>query len=481
MKATLLLLFLFIVVGLSAELTFEVTYTGFNAEQQAAFQAGLAIWQPLLDAAYPVKINARFAPLTGYALVTIPNLTRNFAGAPQTNVWYPTALANTLGGVVLNPEEADVDFFINSSDPWYFGVDGNCPVTQYDFVSQIMKAVPYGLGYMSSFYISAGYGSYGMLNPSAIGLTTSFVWEPMQNQPVIYDTFIVNGSSQYLTDTANFTNPSPALATQLTGGNLQYYGSEGVANNGGQPPVLYASAFNLARTARLLDGTYQGTENVAGVPTSYMGVVLRNPAPIVLGMLEDMGWDVLYNTLRLPVTDLTATLEGNEVTLDWGAPDTYYDIVSYNLFRNDIPLDQTTELSYSDSDLTPGNYTYAVRVRYSFGISAYSNPVVVTVVTANEDNISIPVANMGLQIAPNPFGNRAEISYRLEKAARVQVNIYNAKGNKVYDRDLGYASAGIHSKTLDDLHSGQHLPDGIYFVRLRADGQTTVKKVLIVR
>lgn len=117
MKATLLFLFVLLVTGLTAQATIDVTYTGFTAEQEAAFEAGVALWEPLINSDVPIKINARFQALTGFSLVTIPNMNRNFTGAPLTNIWYPTALANAMTGTEINPGEADVDFFININQP----------------------------------------------------------------------------------------------------------------------------------------------------------------------------------------------------------------------------------------------------------------------------------------------------------------------------------------------------------------------------
>jgi hypothetical protein len=107
--------------------------------------------------------------IPGFVEITIPNLIRNFPGAPVQDVWYSTALANSIAGVDLNPEEADFDLVVNPSNNWYYGLDGNCPPGSFDFITEMMKGVAYGIGYLSSFYVQNGYGTYGALDPSVLG------------------------------------------------------------------------------------------------------------------------------------------------------------------------------------------------------------------------------------------------------------------------------------------------------------------------
>jgi hypothetical protein len=216
-----------------------------------------------------------------------------------------------------------MDMFIvgNTDHPWYYGLDDNCPASSYDFVSEVFKAVAYGLGYMPSFYIQQGYGSYGMLDPSVLGLTTSFPWEAMQGHPALYDTHVVNTQGQHLTDPAIFTNPSTALNAQLTGGNLRYEGQWGQAWGGGSQPILYSGAFNLARTARLA-GPLFDTENEPECPPVSLGRS-RYAAPIVLESSKTR-LDGQYAPLCLPGDLAVSTV--SMVTLFWSLPITPYDI-----------------------------------------------------------------------------------------------------------------------------------------------------------
>ncbi len=477
----LIALFVFICcTGFLSSATIEVTYTGFNAEQQAAFEYGKTLWEPVINASnVPIKINARFQQLPGFVIVTIPNLIRNFSGAPQPNIWYPNALANALTATELNVGEADVDFFIGSNNSWYYGTDGNCPAGQYDFVTEVMKGISYGLGYMSSFYVSQGMGTYGQLNPSVLGLTTSFPWEPMQGAPVLYDTFICNTQGQFLTDISQFTNISTALAAQITGGNLRFEGQNAVQNNLGEQPVLYAGTFNLAQTARLSNNVYSTTENIAGCPTGVQGAAHQKPSPIVIGMLKDMGWTFNLSSLLTPPQELEAEIEDSSIVLNWQCPVDFYNIHGFVIYRNDTVIDTTQELTYTDLNVANGAYSYKVKTLYSMGESDYSQAAEVTGTNDQTNNISYPVQ---IKNFPNPFRDQTSISIKLEKSTSALLEIFDIKGRLLNCLANNTLNSGTHNITWNGTDkNGKKLPSGVYFTRLKTENSSVTKKILIIK
>jgi len=470
-------------LSLFATADIQVTYIGFTTEQQAAFEYATSIWEPILTSTVPIKIHAVVQAVPGYVVITLPNLIHNFAAAPTQNVWYSTALANALTDTELNAGEADVDFIINPSQPWYYGLDGNCPASSIDFVTEMTKAIAYGLGYQSSFYVQQGYGSYGMLNPSVLGLSTSFTWEPMQNMPVLYDTFVCNTQGQYLTNTTLFTNPSPALNAQITGGSLRYHGTFGMQYYANQEPVLYANGFNLARTARLLAATYDSSENAPGVPTAYNGNVMHYISPIVLGILQDQGWVINPQSLLAVPTGLLGNVSGSSVLLSWQAPNTPYDIHEYRVYRDDTLLGTTTDLGWMDEDLQPGtSATYYVSAIYSLGPSALSEGAFVQMPSANDDPALSPSATLQLAVAPNPFSGTCHIAINLKQAGDLTLSVFDLKG-----RDLGIIHRSAHAQgSLDCTWNGkdakgQQLPVGLYFLKAESRGRSSVSKVILVR
>lgn len=78
---------------------------------------------------------------------------------------------------------------------------------------------------------------------------------------------------------------------------------------------------------------------------------------------------------------------------------------------------------------------------------------------------------------PNPFNPTTIISYGLEKAGNVNLDVYNILGEKVAALVDGFQSAGVHSVTFD----GSRLPSGIYFYTLQNGDNKTTKKMILMK
>jgi hypothetical protein len=85
----------------------------------------------------------------------------------------------------------------------------------------------------------------------------------------------------------------------------------------------------------------------------------------------------------------------------------------------------------------------------------------------------------GLEIRPNPFQGRASISFALERPGRASVDVFDAAGRRVANLFDGEREAGAHVLSWggrDD--AGRPVASGVYFVRLRAEGQTRMARVV---
>jgi hypothetical protein len=85
----------------------------------------------------------------------------------------------------------------------------------------------------------------------------------------------------------------------------------------------------------------------------------------------------------------------------------------------------------------------------------------------------------GLDIRPNPFDGRASISFTLDRPGRAAVDVFDAAGRRVTKLLDGERDAGAHVLSWsgrDD--AGRRVASGVYFVRLRADGQTRMASVV---
>jgi endoglucanase len=82
---------------------------------------------------------------------------------------------------------------------------------------------------------------------------------------------------------------------------------------------------------------------------------------------------------------------------------------------------------------------------------------------------------------PNPFNPETTIRYRLSEHRRVEVAVYNAKGQKVRSLVSGDQPPGRHSVVWDGRDdSGLRLSSGIYFYRMKASGFNQIRKMVLL-
>jgi len=265
----------------AVQATFEVTYIGFPTNAQAAFQRAVDIWASIVTSSVPIRVTARWKPLDPGVLgsASASSIWRDFGGAPRANTWYPVSLAEKLAGAELNnADSSDINANFSSTLPnWYLGTDGNTPPGSYDLVTVVLHELGHGLGFFGSMTVTSGSGSWGA--------GTGF--------PFIYDIFAENATAQQLI--TQFTNPSTALATQLTSGNVFFDGTEANAANGGQRPELYApSPWTQGSSYSHFDeaGFPAGNPNSLMTPLIGTAEAIHTPGAICIGMFADWGWTV---------------------------------------------------------------------------------------------------------------------------------------------------------------------------------------------
>jgi hypothetical protein len=91
---------------------------------------------------------------------------------------------------------------------------------------------------------------------------------------------------------------------------------------------------------------------------------------------------------------------------------------------------------------------------------------------------SAPPASYQLaQNLPNPFNPATQIRFDLPAAGRVQLAVYNVRGELVRTLVTGALPAGTHTFIFD----GSGLASGIYLYRLQAEGFAAVRKMLLAK
>lgn len=114
------------------------------------------------------------------------------------------------------------------------------------------------------------------------------------------------------------------------------------------------------------------------------------------------------------------------------------------------------------------------------GITVYNENGIV----ANADDV-VPVPVQGrfhLSIYPNPFNPKANISYELDQAARVNLCIYDIKGRLVKQLCHARQDKGQHAAAWDGTdQAGRTMASGVYFCRIETSIGSQVKKLVLVK
>jgi len=249
-------------------------------QAKTAFQFAVDIWETQIDSPVNIVVDAYWIPLgTGILGSSGPySVVRNQAGFPQPATWYPIALANAVTGTDLNASSPEIVAQFNSSyTNWYFGTGAITPTTDYNFASVVLHEIGHGLGFLGSMNKDLTVGEWGYSASLALPVNS-----------FIYDHFTENGVGQSL---LSFPNFSTILGDQLTSGALYFDGPEADAANGGNRVALYApSVWRSGSSYSHLAESFNGTPNALMTYSLSRGETNYSPGPVMLGILQDMGW-----------------------------------------------------------------------------------------------------------------------------------------------------------------------------------------------
>jgi hypothetical protein len=78
---------------------------------------------------------------------------------------------------------------------------------------------------------------------------------------------------------------------------------------------------------------------------------------------------------------------------------------------------------------------------------------------------------------PNPFNPETNISFRLHKAGRVSITVFNLLGQEVAKVTNRHYAAGVHSIRF----SGEGLSSGMYIYKMEAGGDSAYRRMLLVK
>ena len=100
--------------------------------------------------------------------------------------------------------------------------------------------------------------------------------------------------------------------------------------------------------------------------------------------------------------------------------------------------------------------------------------------SAADDNL--PAVTQVLGNMPNPFNPRTTVMFELAHEGMAEMAIYNVRGQKVRSFGMNVLPAGRHEIVWDGRDSsGRGASSGVYFFRLKTDGESHVGKMMLVR
>ena len=150
------------------------TGTTLGEQRRILLQHAAETWAHFLESDVEIVIQADFSLLGGTSLSATlafagpSTFYRDFPNAPEPQVFYAAALADSLAGFDLNPGDADILVTVNESidsDPnvlgghgFYYGLDNETPPNQADLLSTLLHEIGHGLGFSST--VDEADGSY---------------------------------------------------------------------------------------------------------------------------------------------------------------------------------------------------------------------------------------------------------------------------------------------------------------------------------
>jgi hypothetical protein len=258
---------------------FEVTYTGFPAAAETAFQAAVDTWACRIESPFPIRIDAKWEELDPVTLGSAgPFLHRNFDGAPVRDIWIPAALADLYAGRDLSPSRADIEATFNAEfRDWHLDPTSAPQPREYDLYTVVLHEIGHGLGLIGGFSVVDGKGVLGD-GEGADG-------------PYLYDRFTVDSEGRSLLSSPLYPDGSMALGAVL---------QEAVAFEGasvqqvyGRPAPLYAPSVWVTggSYSHLDEGVFpEGEPDGLMTPFVRPAEVISEPGDVTCAMLADLGW-----------------------------------------------------------------------------------------------------------------------------------------------------------------------------------------------
>jgi hypothetical protein len=125
--------------------------TTIGEQRQIVAQFAADLWSGVLVSPQPIYVAAQFNPLGANVLGSAGATSAwiNFPNAAYANTIYSVALAEARSNTNLNGNVVDISSQFSSDFTFYYGLDGNTPAGQVNFLDVVMHEFGHGLGFQN--------------------------------------------------------------------------------------------------------------------------------------------------------------------------------------------------------------------------------------------------------------------------------------------------------------------------------------------
>jgi len=294
-------------VNLEAKSKIIVNYKNFPTWAKRDFQAAADAWASYFASSVPITIDVSWVEIGAFNVLGSARPGSYFTGydgAPDSTLWYPSALANALAGKDLDKKEAEMIIQVNSGANWNTRNDGLSYAGEYDLQSVFIHEMAHGLGFLSTDSYDPVFG-LGRID-----------------EPTPFDAYALVEDGRRLSDL-----PSPSIELGIAMRSpLVWSGALGTAANGGVRPILFTPRVyeEGSSISHLDEDTFSSSlEDSVMTPNLEAGEIFHKPGPLLLAMIEDMRLKPPAGKstgIPLPVRNLEALVSDGEAIISFDPP-----------------------------------------------------------------------------------------------------------------------------------------------------------------
>ncbi len=239
-------------------------------------------------------------------------------------------------------------------------------------------------------------------------------------------------------------------------------------------PTVSLSASNTSteiNTNIILTATASDTDGaISFVVFKANGNVIAtdDTAPYVISWTPTLPMNYVLEAVATDDDDASAT--SSSITITATEPNT-----DGNESCENIPDYQTYPAIYNQGDQVIYNgIIYESQVNSLFNVTPGSGEHWWKTIGSCTGRVEFKLLNNSLTVYPNPATDRSTIQVRLTSASHLNIDLFNALGQKITHVATGHFEAGEHTFRLNNTG----LASGIYVLKVNTDGQITTLKMI---